>query len=188
MPKVILDLCGGSGNWSRPYAEAGYDVRLITLPDYDVMKYSPPASVYGILAAPDCTHFAGSGAQYWPSKDLDGRTAAALTILDACMLIITVSEPVFWCLENPVGRIPRLRPLIGPPLVYFHPYEYGDAYTKKTGLWGVFNMPARRPVQPVRSCDQGSWIQRLGGRSERTKYLRSITPPGFARAFFEANQ
>lgn len=27
----------------------------------------------------------------------------------------------------------------------------------------------------------------LGGKSERTKTLRSMTPPGFARAFMEAN-
>jgi ubiquinone/menaquinone biosynthesis C-methylase UbiE len=29
--KIILDLCGGTGSWSRPYKEAGYDVRNITL-------------------------------------------------------------------------------------------------------------------------------------------------------------
>lgn len=34
--KIILDLCGGTGAWSQPYAEAGYDVRVITLPDYDI--------------------------------------------------------------------------------------------------------------------------------------------------------
>jgi len=28
--RIILDLCGGTGAWSRPYAEAGYDVRLVT--------------------------------------------------------------------------------------------------------------------------------------------------------------
>jgi hypothetical protein len=28
----------------------------------------------------------------------------------------------------------------------------------------------------------------LGGKSERTKKLRSVTPQGFAKAFFEANQ
>lgn len=55
--KIILDLCGGSGSWSRPYKEAGYDVRLITLPDYDVRTYTPPDHVYGILAAPPCTEF-----------------------------------------------------------------------------------------------------------------------------------
>ena len=37
--KVILDLCGGTGAWSRPYAEAGYDVKNITLPEYDITQY-----------------------------------------------------------------------------------------------------------------------------------------------------
>lgn len=46
MDKIILDLCGGSGSWSRPYKEAGYDVRLITLPDYDVLDYTPPPTTF----------------------------------------------------------------------------------------------------------------------------------------------
>ena len=63
--KVILDLCGGTGSWSKPYREVGYDVRLITLPDHDVRLYQPPDNVYGILAAPPCTHLAVSGARWW---------------------------------------------------------------------------------------------------------------------------
>ena len=56
--KIILDLCGGTGAWSKPYQDAGYDVRIITLPDYDVRLYIPPIDdVYGILAAPPCTEF-----------------------------------------------------------------------------------------------------------------------------------
>lgn len=51
-PKIILDLCGGTGSWSRFYLEAGYDVRNITLPEHDVLTYEPPENVYGILAAP----------------------------------------------------------------------------------------------------------------------------------------
>jgi hypothetical protein len=64
-----------------------------------------------------------------------------------------------------------------------------NAYTKRTGLWGDFNhnMPNKR-VEPVKLCSQGSFTQRLGGSSERTKELRSITPLGFAKAFFEANK
>ena len=38
MKKVILDLCGGTGAWSRPYKEAGYEVINVTLSDYDVTK------------------------------------------------------------------------------------------------------------------------------------------------------
>lgn len=36
MDKIILDLCGGTGSWSKPYRDAGYDVRVITLPRYDL--------------------------------------------------------------------------------------------------------------------------------------------------------
>jgi hypothetical protein len=46
--KIILDLCGGTGAWSRPYLEVGYDVRNITLPEYDVRLYQPLDNVYGI--------------------------------------------------------------------------------------------------------------------------------------------
>ena len=67
--KIILDLCGGTGAWSAPYKEAGYDVRNITLPEYDVRNYKiPDEPIYGILAAPPCTHLAGSGARWWNEK------------------------------------------------------------------------------------------------------------------------
>lgn len=36
--KIILDLCGGTGSWSAPYRENGYDVRVITLPEYDLLE------------------------------------------------------------------------------------------------------------------------------------------------------
>jgi len=32
--KIILDLCGGTGAWSEPYRAKGYDVQLITLPEF----------------------------------------------------------------------------------------------------------------------------------------------------------
>jgi hypothetical protein len=116
---------------------------------------------------------------------MDGRTVDSMGIVIACLRIIAITQPVFWCLENPVGKLSRW---MGKPQLKFNPCDYGDPYTKKTYLWGKFNMPVRYPVDPVRSCSQGSWIQTLGGKSDRTKELRSITPPGFARAFFEANR
>jgi hypothetical protein len=41
---------GGTGAWSRPYRDAGYDVKFVTLPD-DVWLYHHPGVVHGILAA-----------------------------------------------------------------------------------------------------------------------------------------
>lgn len=178
MHKLILDLCGGTGAWSKPYRDAGYDVHLITMPSHDVRLYEPPDSVHGILAAPPCTHLAGSGARWWKQK---GNTALfeSLAIVDACLRIVMVTQPVFWCLENPVGRLVHY---LGKPVMYFQPYEYGDPYTKKTCLWGIFNEPKRNLVEPT----EGSKMHWMGPRRNRPE-LRSITPTGFAQAFFEAN-
>jgi hypothetical protein len=179
--KIILDLCGGTGAWSKPYRDAGYTVHLVTLPDHDVRIYTPPANVYGILAAPPCTHFSGSGARWWKQKG-DAALLEGLAVVDACLRIIAVCRPVFWALENPVGR---LRRYLGAPQLTFNPCDYGDPYTKKTLLWGFFNNPEKNPVEPT----EGSKTWRMyGGKSERTKELRSITPPDFARAFFQANR
>jgi len=184
--KIILDLCGGTGAWSRPYAEANYDVRNITLPDYDVRIYQPPPdNVYGILAAPPCTHLAISGARWWKQK---GETALleGLAVVDACMRIILICNPVFWALENPQGRLTKY---LGLPQFKFNPCDFGDAYTKKTYLWGKFVPPLPliigedRSVKPVGK----NFIRTMPRGPDRSK-RRSITPAGFAQAFFRANQ
>jgi hypothetical protein len=149
----------------------------VTLPE-DVRLYVPPEEVHGILAAPPCTHLAGSGARWWGSKG-ESALLESLSIVDACLRIIMVTRPVFWALENPVGR---LSTYIGKPDMYFHPYEYGDPYSKKTCLWGKFVKPRKSPVTPVSK----SPIHYMAPGPERSA-LRSITPSGFAKAFFEAN-
>lgn len=186
--RVILSLCDYSGNWPYFYREAGYDVRLIDLKHgQDVRLLSfPDVPVHGILAAPPCTVFAVSGNR-WPRTAEE--IAAALSVVDACLRLVAVCRPVWWALENPVGK---LRRYLGRPKFYFHPHDFGDAYTKKTCLWGHFTPPvpllvSTKSVQAERVCSQGSWLQKLSGQNPKTKELRSTTPLGFARAFFEAN-
>lgn len=104
--KIILDLCGGTGSWSKYYKNNGYDVRIITLPEYSVtdvvfsdeymvfnkqnynvndmaIKYS---DVYGILAAPPCTMFsiARNDKTAKQPRDLKG----GMQIVNACLEII----------------------------------------------------------------------------------------------------
>jgi site-specific DNA-cytosine methylase len=186
--KVILSLFDYSGNWPSFYKLAGYDVYSLDIKNgtdiLSVLKEDLPSTIHGILAAPPCTDFSGSGAQYWGIKDSDGRTAASLALIDKTLEIISwYPDLKFWALENPVGRLQKLRPQLGSPW-YFQPCWFGDAYTKKTGLWGTFNKDLpRNNVEP----DPNNWIMKLGGKSERTKELRSMTPLGFAKAFFLAN-
>ena len=196
--KIILSLCDTTGTWSAPYREAGYTVIQVDIKDgLDVRLIEYPGKVHGILAAPPCTDFSVSGAQYWKAKDEDGRTVASLAVADACMRLVALCKPEWWVLENPVGRLKRW---YGTPLWMFNPCDYGgymqpserthdlapyqDAYTKKTLLWGDFNPPEKKPVEPTGG---NQWIMKLGGKSAKTKHYRSVTPTGFARAFFLAN-
>ena len=178
--KIILDLCGGTGAWSKPYSEAGYDVRLVTLPGHDVRLYVPPKNVYGVLAAPPCTYFCRM--RMCRGRPSDEQFMEGLAVVDACLRIITVAHPVWWALENPQGY---LKHWMGEPALKFHPYEFGDSWTKRTWLWGEFNPLLRRTiVEPV-----GPFIHRKKGKRGVSEHNseNAITPPGFARAFFEAN-
>lgn len=189
MNKSILSLFDYSGNWCKPYKDSGFDVYQIDLKlGIDILELKREdiinPNVFGILAAPPCTDFSGSGAQYWKAKDADGRTAKSLELIDKVLEIVSWFPDLnFWVLENPVGRLQKLRPQLGDPW-YFQPHWYGDPWTKKTGLWGKFNRNLPKNEVPP---DPNSWIMKLGGKSEKTKELRSMTPMGFAKAFYEAN-
>ncbi|WP_432353876.1 hypothetical protein [Anaerotruncus rubiinfantis] len=202
--KIILDLCGGTGSWSRPYKEAGYDVRLITLPEYDVRTYMPPENVYGILSAPPCTEFSVLNCVAAPrARD----EAAGMEIVNACLEIIKLCRPVWWAMENPVGF---LRRYMGPPRLTIQPWEYGDPWTKRTDIWGDFILPEKIYYHWEDVPNKLCLYTRPGRKKPNFAYLhksahkiipqlafadpqtdadfRAITPPGFAKAFFEANK
>lgn len=208
--KIILDLCGGTGAWSKPYSNSRYDVRNITLPDYDVRNYKPPKNVYGILAAPPCPMF--SMARNDKTTKVKRDFKKGLETVEACLKIIwecrcdkirnTETSLKFWALENPRGY---LRWFLGNPPFTFHPFEYGDPYTKETDVWGIFNIPEKNPTMPLRFGNYGTFVKEVehfehlkenqipDGYKEKTglkkkSILRSITPSGFAIAFFEANR
>ena len=126
MKTIILDLCGGTGSWSKPWREAGFEVHVITLPDYDVTKgfvtnghlYFPKLTgadgerpslkididkIYGIFAAPPCTMFSFARTTAKTPRDFD----KGMETVQACLKIIwsiRKAEKIhFWALENPHG-------------------------------------------------------------------------------------
>ena len=202
--KIILDLCGGTGAWSKSYKEAGYDVRVITLPEYDVTSYTPPENIYGILAAPPCTMFSHARTRARKPRDVKG----AMEIVRACQRIIwetqydintgeKTSPLKFWALENPGHGI--LKYFMGQPDFVFNPWEFGDGYKKLTFLWGWFNLPHKSPGEialvPEHNREKLVKFDKLKTREIHAQYYgklsrqerRAITPSGFAQAFFEAN-
>lgn len=178
--KVILDLCGGTGSWSKPYKDAGYDVRVIDLPQDVRLLEKPRMPVHGILAAPPCTYFCRM--RMCRGEPTPEQFKEALSIVDACLRLAVVCKPDWWALENPQGYLGRW---LGDPVMKFDPWEYGDAWTKRTWLWGRFTPP----------MSSGTVIpqNRLAGNKRGDKAIaqsfeeRARTPAGFALAFYEAN-
>lgn len=190
-------------------------MRVLTLSQYDIERWREYPElvdlirnnkVYGILAAPPCTMFSVIRNDLRSGTPRDFRKG--MRTVQACLDIIheCLYHPVykyqnrlkFWALENPRGHLTRF---LGKPAFVFDPYEYGDPYTKRTCLWGVFNEPKKKPVRPLK----GNFVQQTtlfrhlkvhqipAGYQKITKIpldtiIRSITPEGFARAFYEANK
>lgn len=164
----------------------------------------PPPDL--ILAYPPCTDMAVSGSRHFASKKLKDPffqiTAARTAKIAAWMAEFVYDCP--YMIENPVSV---LKSLWRKPTCYVHPYEYGgylptndvnpyfpeyikarDAYPKKTGLWtgNGFIIPDKRPVPVAKGwSDQQN---KLGGKSTRTKMIRSLTPRGLAEAVYQFNK
>jgi hypothetical protein len=169
----------------------------------DTFDYPVPPDL--ILAFPPCTDLAVSGAAHFASKlakDPEFQNKAVATAKLAECLAGKYTVP--YMIENPVSV---LSSKWRKPDYSFHPYQYGgyldaddnhpdfpeyikprDAYPKKTCLWvgNGFKMPEFKPVE----VEKGYSAQhsKLGGKSAKTKVIRSLTPRGFARAVFLANQ
>ena len=215
--KIILDLCGGTGAWSKSYKDAGYDVRLITLPEYDIIETEIDSNkelwfkgfkegqlikempilcneVYGILAAPPCTVFSKAA---WNIKKKERKFNEGMEIVEACFKVIwTIQKkgaPLkFWALENPMGYLYNF---LGYPHFYFQPWQFGEkgmTATKRTAIWGYFNKPVKtvhkRTIPKINSHSQAN--KQLPENKEwyaASAEKRAITPAGFAKAFFKAN-
>jgi hypothetical protein len=195
--KIILHLCASEfGSDSKPYRDAGYDVRCITK-NIGVENYHPPKNIYGIIANPPCTMFSiARGTRAKKPRDL---REGMFTVQECLRIIweamydtpITTFTPSlkFWVIENPATGM--LKHFLGKPAMIYQPYEFGDNYSKKTALWGKFNEPKRNlpfNVPPkARSVVDMFTPMSERDRDKRTD-SRSIASPYFTKAFFDANQ
>lgn len=158
-----------------------------------------------VFGFPECTNLAVSGASHFKSKiahDADIQRKALANALLVRDLGVLSNCP--WAFENPVSVISTM---YRKPNFYFHPYEYGgwikeedsihpcypdhiaprDAYPKKTGIWSGngFIQPTTKPIEPEAGYSRQHKM--LGGKSLKTKNIRSATPRGFALAVCQSN-
>ena len=158
-----------------------------------------------MMAFPVCTDLAVSGAGHFATK-LEADPLYLEKAVDHAVWCAKVGDAlgVPYFIENPRSR---LSTKWRKPDHSFEPFHYGgyipdecaahpewpeyiapkDAYPKTTYLWtgNGFKMPEHRSVD----CPKGYSAQhkKLGGKSQKTKNIRSATPRGFANAVFQAN-
>ena len=203
--KIILHLCADTGSDTRPYSMDDKYKMMRIGKEIGVENYHAPKNVYGIIANPVCTEFStarSNGQARNPEKGMD--------MVRECQRIITEAGDVkFWVIENPARGV--LRNYLGEPTYEYEPWWYGSPWTKRTALWGKFNIPPRiyfkwedvpkikelyiRPGRPKPSLvfmhkssyDLIKEFHTLP-RPETDAEFRSICSQKFAQAFYEANK
>lgn len=157
-----------------------------------------------VLAFPPCDDLAVSGSMHFASKKAKNpnyRREAMELVYRAKQIGELLKCP--YVIENPVSVISTEW---RKPDYIFNPYEYGgylpeddahptypkyiaprDAYPKKTCYWtgGGFVMPPKKPVAVELGYSRQHRL--LGGKSKRTKQIRSASPRGVNRAIYMSN-
>jgi len=172
--------------------------------DIEKIKAITGDDVSFVFGFPECTDLTVAGARHFRNKKIKNpyfqHEAMQLVYLTR-NLGENLSCP--WGLENPIGvissmwRTPDFKfnpcdyagylPLHDVNPIYPEIYPSRDRYNKRTCIWagGDFKMPIVDRLEPFALANPG-W-KLCGGKSLRTKNIRSATPRGFAQAVFEAN-
>lgn len=204
MKKIILHLCADIGSDSR-YFQLDDEFEVIKIgKDIGVENYSPPKNVYGVIANPVCTEFSIAKGFH-----INGDLEKGMFLVNHCLRIIKECNPTFWVIENPATG--KLKDFLGKPKFVYQPWEFGSPWTKKTALWGKFNIPNKI----FNNWEDVNKIENLYIRGDRKKpslvylhkndkykikewewaydlinddmSLRSMCSDGFAKAFYKAN-
>ena len=212
---IVFSLFDLSGAWSQPWKDAGYEVIQVDIQEgvdvEDMFNWQYWRNqvglndVYAVIAAPPCTYCTSANNRNWAKADQDGSTFETQVVTGNALRLIEYAKPVVWAMENPVnsrlgltikgnevsagsgGAAGAMRNVTGlpAPVLNFNRRMFGDTGAKPTSLWGLMNpdMPTARIVSAASEGD----LNQVGGRTLEAMNLRSVTPEGFAYAFFMAN-
>ncbi len=201
---VVISMCDRTGNMVRPWAEAGYECWCVDTQHSirrdrservgagvihfvwgDCRSWRLPIAArnrvkIGFGFTP-CTHLACSGARDFQKKS-GWMLADGIQLFDSVEVAFSFGGFPYM-MENPKGRLSTHR---RKPDHKFQPWEYGDLWFKETWLWtgNGFSIPIPVNTRPPEGTTEK--IFKMSPSDDRDN-LRSETPPGFARAVFNAN-
>jgi hypothetical protein len=168
---LMLDLCSGLGGASSTFRQAGWDVITVDCdPSFepDIVADVRTWSWYGrrpdlIWASPPCDEFSREFMPWCKTGQ-----APSLEIVSGCKRIIDEVKPDWWSIENVIGSVNYIRPLLGN-----YRMHYGAFY-----LWGNFP-DLGRPAVVMRKKESFS-------SKEHKK--RAMIPIGLSLAMLNAIQ
>ena len=141
----------------------------------DVLEFIKNTDGWDLLIAhPDCTHLAVSGARWFPEKRADGRQQRAIKFF-----MDLVNAPIAKiCIENPVSIMSTE---YRKPNQIVQPWMFGHGETKATCLW-LKNLPILVPTNLVPGREGRIWKE---SPSPNRWKNRSRTYQGIADAMAE---
>jgi len=203
--KVILHLCADVGSDTYPY-QLDFDYKVIKIgKDIGVENYSPTEPIHGVIANPVCTDFSFAKWKHRHDQDID----RGLLLVKECQRVIEEASPEWWAIENPATG--KLKETLGDPRYSYEPWHYGSPWTKRTALWGDFNIPKRTVykwedvevndklyVRPTRAKASLAFLHKSAihdipefmpfkDKVDSDNGFRSLCSQGFAKAFKEVN-
>jgi hypothetical protein len=147
--KVILHLCADTGSDTQPYSEdPNYEVVTVGIAigveNFSVATWlhfhGLDKKIYGVIANPVCTEFSTARSTGKARNPDEG-----MFLVKQCQRIIEEAKSLgglkFWVIENPAKG--RLKDYLGPAKYQYEPWWYGSPWSKRTALWGEFNIPQR---------------------------------------------
>lgn len=211
--KVILHLCADTGSDTKPYNDnAGYRIirvgKEMGVENFDNLAVEAVIRMYGeiqgVIANPVCTEFSTARSNGKARNPDEG-----MALVKECQRIIKAANPKWWVIENPARGV--LRKYLGKPTYEYEPWWYGSPWTKKTALWGKFNIPPRlywkwydvpkipalyqrpgrgKPSLAFMHKSAYNLIEEFQGlkRPDSDMEFRSLCSQNFARAFFAVNK
>ena len=157
-----------------------------------------------VFGFPECTDLTNAGAKHFKGKaDFNLLFQAEAIELADLVRVVANLYRCKWAFENPKGAISTqyrkydfrfdpcdyggYLPASDEHPIYPEIYPGQDAYNKDTCIWhgGGFKQPKKLRVEPPFKENPG-W-KKCGGKSVKTKNIRSATPRGFAQAVKQSN-
>lgn len=134
----VLELFSGLASWSKPFKDNGY--KTVTLDyncnfkpdicmdilDWDFHNADIKPDI--IFASPDCTYFSNARARWGYPED---KIAWTISLWEKTFEIIKYFEPLYYLIENPVGKAQKYFKPTGKINYCMYDYKINDIYVPK---------------------------------------------------------